>query len=88
MIAPEPAVAPVMPPVIFPTVHVKVLGIEAPKIIFEIVPLHIMAVLGTFTTGVGLTVTVTGNTPQLVEAEGFTRYSTLPTIKLLGLVSV
>lgn len=55
---PEPALAPVMPPVIAPTVQVKVLGAEAVSAIFGPVPLQIAAVLAVVTTGVGNTVTV------------------------------
>ncbi len=58
MVAPELALAPVMPPVIAPIVHVKLLGAEAVNTIFGPVPLHIVAVLGVVTTGAGLTVTV------------------------------
>jgi hypothetical protein len=50
--------APVIPPVIEPIVHVKLLGEEAVKEIFGPVPLHIVAVPGVVATGVGFTVTV------------------------------
>ena len=55
---PDPALAPVIPPVIVPTVQVNVLGAEAVKLIFGPVPLQVEAMLDVVTTGVGLTVTV------------------------------
>jgi hypothetical protein len=58
MVVPEPPVAPVIPPVIVPTVQVKLLGTLAVRAIFGEVPLQVPAVLGEVTTGVGLTVTV------------------------------
>jgi hypothetical protein len=56
--APEPALAPVMPPVIAPIVQTKLLGTLDVKVIFGPVPLHVFAVGGLVTVGVGLTVTV------------------------------
>ena len=53
MLLPEPALAPVMPPVMVPTVQVKVLGAEAVREIFGLVALQVDAVLGVVTTGVG-----------------------------------
>jgi hypothetical protein len=47
-----------MPPVIAPTVQVKVLGKEAVRLMFGLVPLQITAVAGDVTTGAGLTTTV------------------------------
>jgi hypothetical protein len=58
IVAPEPALAPVMPPVIVPMVHVNVLGTVAVKLMLGPVPLHIVAVLAVVTTGAGFTVTV------------------------------
>ena len=58
MVDPEPALAPVMPPVIVPSIQVKVLVAEAVKLIFGPVPLQMVAVLTVVTTVVGLTVTV------------------------------
>ena len=60
MIEPDPAVAPVIPPVIVPTVQTKLLGKEAVKLMFGLVPLQIEAVLAVVTAGTGLTVTVIG----------------------------
>lgn len=58
MTVPEPALAPVIPPVIAPTVHVNVLGTLAVREMFGPVPLQVEAVAGVVTAGVGRTVTV------------------------------
>jgi hypothetical protein len=58
MVAPELFVAPVIPPVIVPTVHVNVLAALAVNAIFVAVALQTVAVLAVVTAGVGLTVTV------------------------------
>ena len=58
MIDPELAVAPVIPPVIAPTVQLNVLGKEAVKLILGPDPLQVVATSAVVTTGVGLTVTV------------------------------
>ena len=50
--------APVIPPVIVPTVHVKVDAALAVRAIFVAVALQIVTVLAVVTTGVGFTVTV------------------------------
>jgi hypothetical protein len=77
IVPPAPALAPVMPPLIAPTDQLKV---------------HVTAVEGFVTAGVGLTVTVTiyaalaGQLP-VVEV-GITKYSTVPAVELLGLISV
>ena len=55
---PLPAVAPVMPPVIAPTVQLKVLAMFEVKEIFVAVPLQIVAVDEDVTVGFGFTVTV------------------------------
>lgn len=55
---PDPAVAPVMPPVVVPIVHVNVLAVLAVSPMLVALPLQIAAVLAVVTTGVGLTVTV------------------------------
>ena|SRR5687767_13231423 len=55
---PDPGDAPVIPPVIAPTVHENVLGVVAVREIFGPVPLQVAAVLGVVTAGVGSTVTV------------------------------
>lgn len=58
IVAPEPELAPVMPPVIVPTVQVNVLAVVAVNAILVVPPLQIAAVLAVVTTGVGFTVTV------------------------------
>jgi hypothetical protein len=58
MVDPELAVAPVIPPVIAPIVHAKLLGVEAVKTMFGPVTLQVLAVGELVTIGVGLTVTV------------------------------
>ena len=58
MVAPDPALAPVIPPVIFPIVQEKLLGALAVNEIFGPVPLQVIAVAGLVTAGVGFTVTV------------------------------
>jgi hypothetical protein len=45
-------------PVIVPTVHVNVLGIEAVKLIEGLEPLQVIAVAGVVIEGDGLTVTI------------------------------
>ncbi len=58
IIFPDPADAPVIPPVITPTVQVNVLGTVAVRGIFTFAPLQIVAEAGEVTNGSGLTVTV------------------------------
>lgn len=58
MAVPEPALAPVTPPLIDPTVQIKVLGAEAVNGMFVVEPLQIVAVAGVVTSGVALTLTV------------------------------
>lgn len=58
MVLPDPALAPVMPPVMVPTVQVKVLGTLAVSGMFTFAPLQIVADVGVVTTGTGCTVTV------------------------------
>jgi hypothetical protein len=58
IVAPLPALAPVMPPVIVPTVHVNVLAAVAVNPMLPVLPLQIAEVFAVVTTGVGLTVTV------------------------------
>jgi hypothetical protein len=91
MIFPEPAVAPVIPPLIAPIVHENVLGVVEVSEIFGDVPLQIVAVAALFTAGVGLTVTVIlyGAPAQFPVVEvGVIIYSTEPAVALPGLVSV
>lgn len=58
MRVPEPLLAPVIPPVMVPTVHVKLLGALDVSVMFGPVPLQVAAVLAVVTAGVGFTVTV------------------------------
>jgi hypothetical protein len=58
IVLPDPAVAPVIPPVTVPIVHVNVLGADEVSAMFVAVALQIDAVLAVVTAGVGLTVTV------------------------------
>ena len=91
MVEPEPAEAPVIPPVIVPIVQVNVPGTEAVKLILGLVPLQIEAVAGVVTTGAGLTATVmTYGAPEQdpAVAVGVTRYSTVPDKVVLGSVSI
>jgi hypothetical protein len=55
---PAPELAPVIPPVIVPTVHVKLLGVLDVRLMFGLVALQIATVAGFVTTGVGFTVIV------------------------------
>jgi hypothetical protein len=55
---PDPSVAPVIFPVIVPTVQTKVLGIEAVKLIAGLDRLQVIAVGGVVTVGDGFTVTM------------------------------
>ena len=61
IVAPEPAVAPVMPPEIAPMVQEKLLGALAVSAILVFVPLQIAFVAALVTAGVGFTVTVIVN---------------------------
>jgi hypothetical protein len=58
MLLPEPALAPVMPPVIVPIVQLNVLAAVDVNAIFVVAPLQMVALFAVVTAGVGLTVTV------------------------------
>ena len=58
MVGPDPGEAPVIPPVIVPIVHAKVLGAEAVNAMAGLVPLQVLAVGKVVTVGVGLTETL------------------------------
>ena len=91
MILPPAAVAPVIPPVIIPMVHVKVQGTDEVRTRFCGMSLHTELVAGFVTTGVGFTVTVIVNDgPEQVPAmeTGVIINSTVPGTELLGLCSV
>ena len=55
---PTPALAPVMPPVIVPIFHSKLLDTDADKFIPGLVPVQIVNAAGVVTAAAGLTVTV------------------------------
>jgi hypothetical protein len=57
-VVPDAALAPVIPPVMVPTVQENVLATEAVSVVFGLVPLQIDWVAAFVTTGFGLTVTV------------------------------
>jgi hypothetical protein len=57
-IVPDPALAPVIPPVMVPIVHAKVEGVLEVSVRFGLVLLQIESVAPLVTTGVGFTVTV------------------------------
>lgn len=91
MFGPEPGVAPVIPPVIAPTVHVNVLAALAVRAIFVAVPLQIETLSVVVTTGVGCTVTVivyAGPWQAPAIDVGTTIYSTVPGVALPGLLRV
>jgi hypothetical protein len=90
-VEPEPADAPVMPPVMFPIVQLKVEGALEVSVMFGLVALQIVAAGALVTAGVGFTVTVivkgAPGHPPAMEV-GVTIYSTVPAVALLGLVRV
>jgi hypothetical protein len=90
IVAPPPANAPTIPPVFVPSVHVKLAGVLEVNAIFVFVPLQILFTAEFVTTGRGLTVTTTlvavPTHPSGFEV-GVTRYSTVPAVVLLKLVS-
>ena len=59
IVEPEPADAPVIPPVLVPKVHAKELAELAVRLMLVVAPLQMVAVLGVVTLGVGFTVMVT-----------------------------
>lgn len=91
MVGPDPAVAPVIPPLIVPMVQLKVLAAVAVSAMLVAVPLQIAAVLVVVTAGIGFTVTVilygVPAQPGVVVDVGVTTYCTEPGVALLGLVS-
>lgn len=77
MVLPDPALAPVMPPVTVPTVQVKLLATVAVSAIFGPVPLHVETEDAVVTAGLGFTVTVmeyTGPAHEPVTDLGVTMY--------------
>src|SRR5665213_360818 len=91
MVLLEPLDAPVIPPVFVPKVQLKLLGVEAVRLIPGAVLLHISAGFTGVTTGEGFTVTVmvygSPAQPPVVEV-GVTIYSTVPASVFEGLLSV
>jgi hypothetical protein len=88
---PAPLEAPVIPPVIVPTVQVNVLAALAVKLIAGLDPLQVVAVVGFVTVGIGFTVTVIINVEPEQEPVidvGVMTYCTVPGVALLGLVNV
>jgi hypothetical protein len=92
IVDPLPFAAPVIPPVIVPTVQLKLLGAVAVRVMLVDVALQIALVLAVVTTGVGFTVTVIvygdPEHPGVAVDVGVTIYCTVPAVALLGLVSV
>ena len=90
IVEPELALAPVIPPVIVPMVHAKLLATLAVNEIFGLVPLQVLAVAEFVIAGLGLTFTVMVKAvpahAPVVEV-GVTKYSTVPAVVLLGSVS-
>jgi hypothetical protein len=90
IVAPLPAFAPVMLPVIVPIDHAKLDGVLDVSVMFGLVLLQIDSVEGFVTTGVGFTVMVIVNGAPAqfpVVDVGVTIYSTDPDVALPGLVS-
>lgn len=83
--------APVIEPVIVPSVQLKLLAALDVKFIFVDTPLQILFVAALVTAGTGLTVTVivsTAPTQEPFVEVGVITYSTEPAVMLLGLVNV
>ncbi len=91
IVVPEPALAPVIPPVMVPMVQPNVLAALAVKLILGPVPLQVLAVLAVVTRGFGLIVTVIVKglpVHEPVVEVGVTMYCNVPAVELLGFVSV
>jgi hypothetical protein len=90
IVAPLPAVAPLMLPVMVPTVQLNVLGVVADNAMFGFPPLQILVLAGLVIAGIGFTVTtmLNGEPPQLPAVElGVTKYSTVPDVAFPGFVN-
>jgi hypothetical protein len=91
MEVPDPADAPVMPPLIDPIVHEKFAGVVDVSAMFGLVALQMVAVAAFVTTGLGFTVTVmvngAGGVQLPVTDVGVTMYCTEPAVALEGLVN-
>lgn len=91
MIAPDPGLAPLTPPVIVPMIQVKLLGTLAVRLILGLVPLQVDVVAELVIVGAGLTVTViVKDAPAQVPVieTGVTMYSTDPGVLALGLFRI
>ena len=92
IVAPDPAEAPVIPPLIAPIVHEKLAGTLEVSVMFGLVPLQTVAVAEFVTTGLGFTVTVivngAGGVQLPVTDVGVTMYCTEPAAVVLGFVNV
>jgi hypothetical protein len=91
IVDPDPAEAPVIPPLTVPIVQVNVEGADEVNAMFVVPPLQMEAVFKVVTTGVGFTVKVivVGEPAQAPPVEvGVTIYSTEPAVALPGLVRV
>jgi hypothetical protein len=89
IVEPEPAEAPVIAPVLVPSVHAKLEAAEAVRLMLGPVPLQVLAVVEVVTAGVGFTVTVilvADPTQEPTVEVGVTAYTILPEVELLGLV--
>ena len=89
IVAPELALAPVMLPVIAPTVQLKLLAVLAVNAMFGPIPLQVLALADVVTNGTGFTVTVMvyAEPTQVPTVEvGVIKYCTEPEVALLGLV--
>jgi hypothetical protein len=88
---PDPALAPVILPVMVPIVQANVDGVLEVSVRFGLVLLQMESVAPFVTTGVGFTVTVMVNGEAgvqfPVEDVGVTIYSTVPAVALPGLVN-
>jgi hypothetical protein len=69
IVGPEPAEAPVIPPVLVPNVHAKLLAVLAVRLTPGLVPLQVLAVVELVTDGVGFTVTVISVADPVHELE-------------------
>ena len=90
ILVPDPADAPVMPPVLAPKVHAKLLAALAVNPIAGDVPLQMLALGALVTAGIGFTVTViaSGEPAHVPVVEvGMTLYTIEPAVELLGLVN-
>ena len=91
MLDPFVALAPVILPVMVPNVQEYELAALAFNVIFELAPLHIVAVDEVVIDGMGLTVTVivlNGPTHPPPVDVGVIIYGTVPAVAPLGLVNV